>query len=104
MHAFLGLGAFEATLAELEESSNVTLSIFHTGSDAAGGGSDPLPGKSNLFKGRPNFYELLVSKRTDGVVGVYVDTDTATTAATAAIALSAQPLTAAIATTAHHRR
>lgn len=81
-HACLpwSLGAFEGTLAELDESSNVTLSIFHTGSDDAGGVSDPLP-KSNLFKGRPNFYELLVSKRTDGVVGVYVDT--ATTAITA---------------------
>ena len=97
-HACLpwSLGAFEGTLAELDESSNVTLSIFHTGSDDAGGVSDPLP-KSNLFKGRPNFYELLVSKRTDGVVGVYVDNDTATTAATAATALSAQPRTAAIA-------
>lgn len=77
----LGLGAFEATLAELEESSNVSLSIFHTGTDDAGGtGSEPLP-KGQLFKGRPNFYDLLAPKRTDGVVGVYVDT--ATTAITA---------------------
>mmetsp|Transcript_4754 Transcript_4754/g.7722 ORF Transcript_4754/g.7722 Transcript_4754/m.7722 type:complete len:286 (-) Transcript_4754:336-1193(-) len=62
--------AFEATLAELEKSSNVTLSIFHTGNDDAGG-SDLLLNSHIVKKGRPNFYELIVSKRTDGVVGVY---------------------------------